>query len=169
MNPQLRSQAERIARIIRDQSFLFKKASLHYKEEIVSRQVVQARLADTFIYLFAMVATLSRIDDQIKRGDAGPAFDRDREAALFFFDYAEIEIRQRNATLFKHADDAMLKAAEAAIVYNDSLPNADFIVPEKSPVAAGTGRTPDQTDIAQFPGDGLESQIEEIAAGTPVT
>ena len=49
----------------------------------------------------------------------------------------------------------MLAAAEATIKHNDTLPNSDFIIPERSPVAQGTGHKPKQDGIKQFPGNKL--------------
>jgi len=47
----------------------------------------------------------------------------------------------------------MLAAAAAALKYSETLPNELFTIPEKSPVAAGTGRRPKQDGIKQFPGE----------------
>lgn len=53
-------------------------------------------------------------------------------------------------TLDTNADESMRTAADAAIALNDTMPNELFIVAEKSPVAAGTGRKPNQSAIKQF-------------------
>jgi hypothetical protein len=80
-------------------------------------------------------------------------FERDRQAALHFIDIAQHEIRQRFHALFDHDDDSMRAAAKAALAYSDTLPNADFYIPEWSPNARGTGKTHEQDGIKQFPGD----------------
>jgi hypothetical protein len=54
--------------------------------------------------------------------------------------------------LDENDDDAMLAAAKAALAFSAMLPNDQFAIPEKSPVAAGPGRTVDQSAIQQFPG-----------------
>jgi hypothetical protein len=160
----LRGMADKLSRLIRDQSFLFKKASMKFKEEIVSRQAIQARVADNFIYLFAMVATLSKLDGQIRKGEMGPEFENDRAAAVHFMELAEMAIEANTRKVWKNADQSMLDLAETAIAVNDLKPNSEFVIPEKSPVAAGTGLTPDQTGIEQFPGDStVEDEIETFA------
>jgi hypothetical protein len=163
----LRSIAKRLARIIRDQSFVFKKASMKFKEEIVTRQLIQARIADNFIYLFGMVNTLAKLDEQVRSGDSGILAENEKAAALHYFDLAEVAIEQNTSAIWRNSDTSMLASAEAAIAYNDTLPNSLFIVAEKSPIAAGTGRTPDQTDIKQFPGQStIEQELESVLAGS---
>jgi hypothetical protein len=41
--------------------------------------------------------------------------------------------------------------------HNDSLPNSEYVIPERSPVAKGTGRVNKQDGIKQFPGDAVEA------------
>ena len=53
---------------------------------------------------------------------------------------------------FEHDADSMKSAAEAAMKFNATLPNDRFAIPERSPIAAGTGRKVDQSAIKQFPG-----------------
>ncbi len=162
----LRPIAERLVRIIRDQSFVFKKASMKFKEEIVTRQSIQARIADNFIYLFGMVCTLAKLDEQVRSGSSGISVENDKAAAMHFFDLAEVVIEQNTRSIWRNADTSMLASAEAAIVYNDTLPNNLFVIPEKSPTAEGTGRTPDQTHIKQFPGQStIEEELESVLAG----
>jgi hypothetical protein len=66
---------------------------------------------------------------------------------------AELVINTNISRLNKNADDSMRTAASAALKHNDTLPNADFIIPESSPNAKGTGRVPPKEHIKQFPGD----------------
>jgi acyl-CoA dehydrogenase family protein 9 len=166
VHPSLHSSAEKLARIIRDQSFVFKRASMSFKEEIVTRQLIQARVADNFIYLFGMVATLSKLNEQIGRGDSGVSFQNDEAAALHYFDLAEVEIEKNTREIYRNADQTMRASAEAAIAYNNTLPNSSFIVAEKSPTAAGTGRNPDQTNIRQFYGQPtMEEEMDTLVLG----
>jgi len=80
------------------------------------------------------------------------AVERDRTAAAYFFDLAEGNIRDCFRRLFENADASMLAAAEAALQHAQTLPNGEFMIPESSPVARGTGRQPNRTAIKQFPG-----------------
>ena len=135
-HPTLAPQVKRLATLIRNHSYAFKRASMREQEAIVTRQTIQARIADSAMYLYAMICVLSKLTHQLNRGDSGLALDRDREAALHFFDFAEIAIEESLRKLTRHADVSMREAASAAMAYNDALPNERFIIPERSPVAA---------------------------------
>jgi hypothetical protein len=71
---------------------------------------------------------------------------------MFFFDMVEQEFYQNVRSLYDNADQSMLKAAAAAIKHADTMPNSEYSIPEKSPIAKGTGRTLKQDGIKQFPG-----------------
>ena len=132
-------------------------AGKRYEDALFSRQVVQARIADTGIYLHAWACTLSKLDKDIRahagNGEGDLEFQRDKAAALHFFDLAETWIDKNIRELTVNADDTMQAAAIAALKHNDTLPNSEFAIPERSPNAAGTGRKLKQDGIKQFPGD----------------
>ncbi len=149
----LADRARRFCALVREHSHQFKVQSKRYEEKILDRQAVQARFADNAMWLYAMACAMSRLDSQLRQGEDGAEFERDRQACLHFLDLAELAIRRNFAALSDNADESMLACAQAAIAHNDTLPNSLFYIPERSPVAAGTGRTPDRTHIRQFPGD----------------
>jgi alkylation response protein AidB-like acyl-CoA dehydrogenase len=153
VHPSLHANAERLAELVRDFSHQFKMASKRYREKIVDRQSPQARLADAAMWLHAWACVLSKLDMQLRRGDSGQKFERDRTAAMHFIDICQNQIRVRVRELFDNVDDSMLAAADQALKYSESLPNAQFVIPERSPVARGTGKRPEQDGIKQFPGD----------------
>lgn len=155
VHPSLAAQAERICDLVREHSHQFKLASKENEEKIVDRQCVQARVADAATYILGMICTLSRLDMQIRKGEEGVEFERDKAAALHFFDLAELWTRECWRSLRMNADESMRAAAAAAIAHNDTMPNSLFSIPEKSPApnARGSGRKTDQTSIKQFPGD----------------
>ena len=154
IHPSLRPYADQLTALVRDHSHNFKRASKVYAENIVANQTTQARIADSAIYLHAIACVLSKLNDQLHKGESGVQFERDRLAALHFIDIAEHEIRQRFHALFDHDDDSMRTAAKAAMAYSDTLPNSEFSIPEWSPSPArGTGRKLKQDGIKQFPGD----------------
>jgi hypothetical protein len=132
--------------------------SYKYQESLAfERQSVQARVANVAILLHAWICTLSRLDSDYRKHGGNGAGDleiqRDKAAALHFFDLAEVEIHENLRALYENGDDTMLAAAAAAMKHNDSLPNSDYIISERSPNAKGTGRTPRQDGIKQFPGE----------------
>jgi acyl-CoA dehydrogenase family member 9 len=164
VHPTLRPVAERFVRAIRDHSHQFKQTSKRYREAIIHRQAVQARLADNAMWLHAWACTLSKLDRDIRQGGEGVEFERDRAAAMHFFDLAELTIHNNFRELYENADDSMLKAAAAALKYTETLPNSDFAIPEGSPVAKGTGKVLKQDGIKQFPGDSKVEQASRARA-----
>ena len=157
-HPSLRGVAERFCEMVREHSHQFKLASKHYGEQLITRQLVQARLADSAMWLHAWACALSKFDQELRHhdstgnGSAGTEFDRNQAAARFFFNMAEREISDCFAHLFENDDDSAMKAADAELAYSAKLPNDRFVVPEASLNAKGTGRKPKQDGIKQFPG-----------------
>lgn len=161
VHPELAAYAERLAGLVQKHSHDFKLASKWYREDIISRQAVQARLADNATLLFALAASLSKMDMQLRRGDHGSAFERDRAAFRHLFDLFEVEISQKARELRQNADRTLHEAAAAARRHNDTLPNSEFYIHEASPVAAGTGKALPKQHIQQFPGE------QRTLEGTP--
>ncbi len=152
LSPSIRPYAERLCELIREHTHQFKVMSKRYDVKMLDRQAVQARLADTAMWLHAWACTLSKLDSDMRHGADGLEFERDRAAAIHFFDLAENAVHCCFRELYENADETMLKAADAAMKHNDSLPNSEFAIPEKSPNARGTGRVAKQEGIKQFPG-----------------
>ncbi len=143
----------RVCQLISEFTYQFKKISKKLDAAIVERQAIQARLADAAMWIHAWNCTLSKLDMQMRRGDSGPEFDRDRTAALHLFDLAEKNIQDSFRRLYEHTDATMMTAAAAALAYNETMPTAKFVVPERTPTdARGKGFQPDQSHIMQFPG-----------------
>jgi hypothetical protein len=111
-----------------------------------------------------MSAALSKFDASLKAGRSKERLAHDRAALRHFFDLASITVEENTRAIWRNADDSMLVASEEAIKRSDAQPNELFIIPEKSPVAAGTGRTPDQSDIRQFPGESSAGSSAETEA-----
>jgi acyl-CoA dehydrogenase family protein 9 len=150
LSPELAGHGKRFCRLVREHSHQFKLAGKKHREAIVRRQAVQARVADAAMWLHAMACVLAKLDRQLRNGVAGVEAARDKAAALHFLELAELEVVRVFEEHRANADDSMQPAADAAIAYNDTLPNSDFIIPEQSPTAAGSGRRPDQSGIPQF-------------------
>lgn len=153
--------AGRLSKLVQQHSHAFKRTSKQEKENIVTRQAQQARIADNAIYLFALSCALARMDHQLRAGAYGVAFERDRTAFAHLFDLLEERFWINVGQLKHNTDDSMREAADAARRHNDTLPNSNFFIHEASPVAAGTGKAPDLAHIKTFPAD--DSQAEEMA------
>ena len=153
LHPALESRADRLSKQVQNHTRAFKVASQRFAEKVVTRQLVQARLAENAVLMYAWASVLSKLDSQIRGGAYGAEWERDRAAAVYFIDMAEEKIKDNLRLLDKNTDTSMLRAANAAIAHSDTLPNADFYIHESSPSSKGTG-LPVQTDaIKQFPGD----------------
>ncbi len=164
--PELAEWAQRLANLVGQHTHHFKLTSKRHREEIIRRQAVQARIADNAIYLFALSCALSKMDVQIRRGESGAAFERDRAAFEHFFDLVELEIAKNIRSLKKNADASMRRAAEAARKHSDTLPDEDFYIHEASPVAKGKGKTVPVEHIQQFPGNAASVYESSTAAGS---
>ena len=167
LHPSLDSYAKRLSKLVQQHSHYFKMVSKWEREEIVGRQAQQARIADNAIMLFALTASLSKFDDQLRQGERGPAFERDRAALEYLFSLFEVRIRQGVGELKENADDAMRRAAETARAHNDTLPNRDYYIHEASP-QKGTGRALPTEHVEQFPGEGFEPRGKREPGGDGV-
>ncbi len=153
VHPSLEAHAARLGKLVQLHSHYFKMASKWHREEIIQRQVVQARVADNATYLFALAASLSKADVQIRSGVRGLEYERDRTAFDHVFDLLEMKIANNIRELRKNADQSMAEAAAAARRHNDALPNGDYVVHESSPIASGSGRPVAEQHVKQFVGD----------------
>jgi hypothetical protein len=156
VHPAIRDQADRLSDLIQKHSHYFKMVSKWEREDIVKHQAQQARVADNAMFLFALSASLSKMDDQLRSGEYGPEFERDRAAFEYLFDWFAHKIHRNCGEMADNADETMREAAEAARSYNDTLPNKDFYIHEGSPLGRDSGKTPPSEFIQQFEGDGQD-------------
>jgi hypothetical protein len=166
VQPELRMVAERIGRLTSEHTYQFKVMSKRYDVKLLERQAVQARMANVALFLHAMLCTLAKLDSDLRKhagnGAGDLEFQRDKSAAMHFFDLAELEIHENFRALYENADDTMLKAADLAIAHNDTLSAGQFIIPEKTPTPArGKGREKKQAAIKQFAGEPYTGQRSE--------
>ncbi len=168
VHPSLRSFAERLAAHVQTHTREFKLASKALEEKIVTAQAVQARLADNAVWMFAWSCVLSKLDQQLAQGPHDARWDRDKLAGLHFMHMAHERIVANVRALHQNSDDSMRRAAEAALAWVATLPNADFYIHESSPIAEGTGHPVQQAYIKQFPETGepfVPRPADEAASG----
>ncbi len=163
---ELAPAAERLGRLIAEHSYQFKVMSKLWDVKLLERQAVQGRVADVAVWLHAWACTLARLDSELVahagNGAGDIEFQRDKAAAMHFFDLAELEIHNCFRGLYENADDTMLNTAELTLRYGETLPAEEFIIPEKTPTALrGKGRKPNQSAIKQFPGEPYVGQRSE--------
>lgn len=169
--------AERLSRLVQRHAHYFKLSSKWHMEKIVVRQVAQSRVADNAVILFALSASLAKMDQLLRRNDRGAEFDRDQAAFEHLFDLMELEFYQNLGEMRDNADESMRNAAHFARRHNDTLPNERFYIHEASPVAQGTGRSVQHDAVRRFPGDSYDAggdgapsarEADAVgAAGTP--
>ena len=152
VHPSLRAYADRLGKLVQLHSHYFKLASKWNREEIITRQTIQARVADNALYIFALSASLSKMDMQLRTARRDEEYDRDRTAMAHVFDLFELKIYENFRALKKNADKSMRVAAAAARKHSDTLPNSDFVIHETSPIAKGTGAPVLKEHVKQFPG-----------------
>lgn len=155
IHPLLAGQAKRLGEHIQNHTRAFKVTSKRLQDTIVTAQNAQARLADNAILIYAWMCVISKLDMQLRNGEHGPKFERDKAAALHFLRMAELEIKENLRRLEQNADNTMRKAAAAQFEYNDTLPNEKFYIHETSPSDKGTGKKIQKEGIKQFPGNGV--------------
>ncbi|MFK7760457.1 MAG: acyl-CoA dehydrogenase family protein [Phycisphaerales bacterium] len=154
LHPSLAPYGTRVCRLISELTYQFKIISKKKDAAIVTAQATQARLADAAMYIHAWNCTLSRLDADIRNGESGTEFDRNKASAIHFFDVAELAIHAAFRELHENADDTMLTAAAAALAHSSTLDNKLFAIPESSPSDMGSGRELPVDHIKQFPGTG---------------
>ena len=168
LHPALQSQADLLAKHVQTHSREFKLASKRLEEAIVTRQVMQARLADNAILMYAWSCVLSKLDMQLRKGERGAAFERDKAAALHFLRLADLQIRENVRGLTRNADQSMVAAAQAQFALTDEMDNADFYIHESSPTDKGTGRAIQTEHIQQFPGEAYAGNGRSSGDGSAV-
>lgn len=132
-HPELQPFVVRLARLITEHGYHVKKVGFVHQEKIVTRQALQARLAENAIYLFALSACLSKMEALRNQSASGIEFERDWAAFTHFFDLATLHISQNTEALIENADHSMHHAAKMAGQYVETLPIGQFVLPERKP------------------------------------
>jgi hypothetical protein len=98
-----------------------------------------------------MLCSLAKLDRNLRAGLAGDQLEYEMATVQHFCAMASLEIDAEIRALHDNADVTMKKAAAAALKRIDTLPNAHYAIPERTPdTARGTGLRVDQTHIPQF-------------------
>ncbi len=132
LHPDLQLLGERLCKDMTELSYQFKITSLKLKESIVSRQTTQAKFADAVMWLHAANCSLSKLDDlKHNSNQSDLSVQRDIRAGEYLLEIAHLKIQEAFSKLGEPERNAMMRCAESAIRYNDSLKNQDFSIPEK--------------------------------------
>src|SRR6266513_4532210 len=113
---QLRGHARQLGHLIRRFNFAVNRALITYREPILDMQLVQERIANAAMDLFASTCVLSRLDSEIqfarRNGDAAPP---DHSAADLFLRQSFRRIRGFLAGLTDNDDKALLATARSCL------------------------------------------------------
>jgi hypothetical protein len=134
-------------------------------EELITNQTTQYRLSWISTWIHAIACSLSKLDRDIRNGVQEKQLAHDRAMVDFIMSYGTYKINGWLRALRQNPDAAMLKAAEKAWEFGESLPNEDYYIPEQTPDLAvrGTGKVCNQEAIKQF-GNGSLYLQEETAS-----
>jgi acyl-CoA dehydrogenase family protein 9 len=113
---QLHAQARQLGRLIRRFNFAVNRALITYREPILDMQLVQERIANAAMDLFASTCVLSRIDGEVQFAQRnGETASPHRSAADLFLRQSFRRIRGFLAGLTDNDDKAVLAAARACL------------------------------------------------------
>jgi len=113
---QLRANARQLGRLIRHFNFAVNRALITYREPILDMQLVQERIANAAMDLFASTCVLSRIDGEIQfAGRNGSSKSPDHSAANLFLRQSFRRIRGFLAGLTDNDDKAVIAAARSCL------------------------------------------------------
>jgi acyl-CoA dehydrogenase family protein 9 len=118
---ELRAHARQLGRLIRRFNFAVNRALITYREPILDMQLIQERIANAAMDLFASTCVLSRLDSEIqfarRNGDAAPS---DHSAADLFLRQSFRHIRGFLGGLTDNEDKAVLAAAKSGLAKRTS-------------------------------------------------
>jgi acyl-CoA dehydrogenase family member 9 len=113
---QVRAHARQLGRLIRHFNFAVNRALVTYREPILDMQLIQERIANAAMDLFASTCVLSRIDGEIQFASRnGNAASPDNSAADLFLRQSFRRIRGFLAGLTDNDDRAVIAAAKSCL------------------------------------------------------
>jgi hypothetical protein len=121
---ELRSQASQLGRLIWRFNIAVNRSLIAYREPILDMQLVQERIANAAMDLFASACVLARWDSEIKASyrNGGSAGTQHRAADLFLRQSFR-RIRGHLAALNDNDDRAILKTAQSVLGKGESSKN----------------------------------------------
>lgn len=167
LSSRLALHARRIERHVQQFSHHVKRMFKMHAESLITNQMVQRRLSQCAVNIFAISCCLSRVDRSLRAGTNGKQLEDELTTVDYICDWLGKDIEDQLRDLYRNTDESMRAAAQAALRHIDELPNDQYSVPEKTPdeTALGTGREQDQTHIQQF-GSGTTYEAPTASTGS---
>jgi len=152
LHPKLRRHAQELMFRIRDHSYNTKMMNLEHQESLINNQFIQARLSNCALWIHAMTCTLSRCDANIRAGLQGADLIHELKVVDEVCAIANARIDDETRSLRWNHDGIARSCADSVLDRADLLGNADYSIPERTPVMAarGTGRPVPTDGIKQF-------------------
>jgi alkylation response protein AidB-like acyl-CoA dehydrogenase len=111
---ELRPHAQELGKCLGDFGLAVQRELFRYREDIVDRQYVLERIADSACELYASGCTLSQLEHQLTVGNGNPTqFRRDLLAGKYFLRLSNRRIRQSLAALTDNDDEQTTATANA--------------------------------------------------------
>jgi alkylation response protein AidB-like acyl-CoA dehydrogenase len=163
LHPKLDHLRRDVESRVQELSHQIKLAFKENEEKLLTRQMVQRRLATVAMWIHAMACSLAKLDRDIRNGLEGERLDEDLTLVEHVCALGGQEIDTAIRGLRNNADETMRKAAQVALKQVGRLPNSDYSIPESTldDAARGTGRKPDADDIQDF-GSGTLFDLERV-------
>jgi len=152
LHPKLRRHGQELMFRIRDHSYNTKMMNLEHQESLINNQFIQARLSNCALWIHAMTCTLSRCDANIRAGLQGADLIHELKVVDEVCAIANARIDDETRSLRWNHDGIARSCADSVLDRADLLGNADYSIPERTPVMAarGTGRPVPTDGIKQF-------------------
>jgi len=163
LHPRLARHGQTLQDLVREFSHQVKMMFKEHEEQLITAQMIQARLSNAALWIHGLTCSLSKLDRNLRNGLDGDALEYETAIVDHIAAIAVNEIEASLAALRNHTDASMRKAAIAALKRLEGFPNADYSIPERTPdeSARGNGKKVDQTAVPQF-GDGSVFQGERV-------
>jgi hypothetical protein len=112
----LRGYAGQLGRLVWRFNLAVNKALIQYREPVLDMQLVQERIANVAMEMFACACTLSRLDSELQAtGNNGGTPPAQRQAAELFLTQSIRRMRQNLAGLVDNDDRQVLATADAVL------------------------------------------------------
>ena len=166
LDPSLKEHARTLSNLIREFSHQVKLMFKEKAEALITNQTTQYRLSWISIWIHAIACSLSKMDANIRNSVDEKQLAYDRAMLDFIMQYGTYKIDGWLRALRQNPDAAMLEAADKAWEFGETLPNADYYIPESTPDmnARGKGKVVDSETIKQFGEGSLFVKQEETAS-----
>ncbi|MSQ90277.1 MAG: acyl-CoA dehydrogenase [Phycisphaerales bacterium] len=152
IHPKLQKHAQELMFRIRDHSYNVKMMFKEHEEKLISDQFIQARLSNSALWIHAIACSLSKCDARLRAGLTGKELAHELIVVDHLCAIANASIDEAVRGLRWNIDPSARACADSVLETVDGLSNADYAIPEGTPVIAarGTGLPIAASGIKQF-------------------